>query len=69
MISNELSGDIAVAILGGKKLTTNEKMHLKETVLKIHSTLQELSEESRKRRVRNLPVPGPREGVLEASGG
>ena len=48
-ISNELSGDIATAILGTKPTPGRDIADLKETVLKVHSILQELSELDRKK--------------------
>ena len=65
-ISNELSGDIATAILGRQKLSAGEMLNLKETVLKIHSTLQQMSERNRKPGAIDSPVPGQREGVMKA---
>jgi len=45
-ISNELSSEIAAAILAEKK-TPQELDRLKDVVLKVHTTLQEMSEEFR----------------------
>ena len=45
-ISNELSSDIAAALLAQKK-TPQELDRLKEVILKVHTTLQEISEEAR----------------------
>jgi hypothetical protein len=41
-ISNELSSDIAAAILAAKDKHTGELNDLKEMILKVHSTLQQL---------------------------
>ena len=48
-ISNELSSEIAAAILNEKK-TPQELDRLKEVVLRVHTTLQEMSEEAREER-------------------
>jgi hypothetical protein len=45
-ISNELSSEIAAAILAGKK-TPQELHELKEIILRVHSTLQKMSNEAR----------------------
>lgn len=45
-ISNELSSDIAVAILAEKK-APQELHQLKDVVLRVHSTLQQMSEEAK----------------------
>jgi len=45
-ISNELSSDVAVAILA-KKRSPQELKRLKEIILEVHSALQKMSEETR----------------------
>lgn len=45
-ISNELSSEIAAAILGENK-TPQELHRLKEILLRVHSTLQEMSDDAR----------------------
>ena len=45
-ISNELSSEIAAAILAGKK-TPQELQQLKDVILRVHSTLQKMSKEAR----------------------
>jgi hypothetical protein len=50
-ISNELSGDIAAAILAAKHRTPGELYNLRETVLKVHSILQQLAHENRRRHI------------------
>ena len=45
-ISNELSSDVAVAILAKQK-TPQELQQLKDVILEVHSTLQKMSEETR----------------------
>jgi hypothetical protein len=47
-IANELSSEIAVALLSTKKRSTRELNDLKEMVLKIHSTLQKMGAETRR---------------------
>lgn len=48
-ISNELSSEIAAAILAEKK-TPQELNQLKEVILRVHSALQKMSEDARSRR-------------------
>ena len=48
-ISNELSSEIAAAILAEKK-TPQELDRLKDVILRVHTTLQEMSEEAREER-------------------
>lgn len=45
-ISNELSSEIAAAILAQKK-TPQELRELKDIILQVHSALQKMSEEAR----------------------
>jgi predicted transcriptional regulator len=45
-ISNELSSEIAAAILSEKK-TPQELHQLKEIILRVHSTLQKMSRDAR----------------------
>jgi predicted transcriptional regulator len=49
-ISNELSSDVAVAILA-KKSSPQELQQLKEVILQVHSALQKMSEETRSDRL------------------
>lgn len=51
-IANELSSEIAAAILSEKK-TPEELDRLKDVILRVHTTLQELSEEAREKRSRD----------------
>jgi hypothetical protein len=44
-ISNELSSEIATALLSAKNRTPRELEELKEVLLTIHSTLQRLTDE------------------------
>lgn len=50
-ISNELSGDIAVAMLAAQHTSQGKRAELKETVLRIHSLLQEMELHARRPRV------------------
>ena len=50
-IEHELSSEIAAALLTGKERAPSELKHLKETLFRVHSTLQQLTAESRRRRV------------------
>ena len=45
-ISNELSSEVAVAILAQKK-SPQELKQLKDIILEVHSALQKMSEETR----------------------
>ena len=45
-ISNELSSDVAVAILANEK-SQQELKKLKDIILEVHSTLQKMSEETK----------------------
>jgi predicted DNA-binding helix-hairpin-helix protein len=51
-ISNELSSDVAVALLANEK-SPQELKKLKDIILEVHSTLQEMSEETRAYRFKN----------------
>jgi predicted transcriptional regulator len=51
-ISNELSSEIAAAILAEKK-TPQELGELKDVVLRVHTTLQQMSEEAKATRSEN----------------
>jgi hypothetical protein len=50
-ISNELSSDVAVALLAKKK-SPQELKKLKDIILEVHSALQKMSEETRTFRFR-----------------
>jgi hypothetical protein len=65
-ISNELSGEIAVAILGRKRMSPRQMSDLKETVLRVHSVLQKMSDDERTYRALDTPLPTPREEVMKA---
>jgi len=55
-ISNELSSDVAVAILAKNK-SPQELKQLKDIILQVHSTLQEMSEETRTDRLKKNEPP------------
>lgn len=50
-ISNELSSEIAAAILAETK-TPQELNRLKDVILRVHATLQEMSEEAHEERLK-----------------
>lgn len=54
-ISNELSSEIATALLAAKNKTPRELEELKEILLTIHSTLQRLTDENGAARHQSLP--------------
>jgi hypothetical protein len=58
-ISNELSSDVAVAILANKK-SPQELNKLKNIILEVHSTLQKMSEETRAYHFKKRPQEGPK---------
>ena len=53
-IENELSSEIAIAILTAEAQTTARLYELKKIVLKVHATLQEMSEKERDHRIAEL---------------
>jgi predicted transcriptional regulator len=53
-ISNELSSDVAAAILAKKK-SSQELQQLKDVILQVHTVLQEMSEETRSDRLKRKP--------------
>jgi hypothetical protein len=65
-ISNELSGEIAVAILGRKLMSRREMSDLKETVLRVHSVLQKMSDDEKSSCPFDTPLQTPREEVMKA---
>ena len=46
-ISNELSSDIAAALIAGKEKEPGRLLELKEILIEVHSTLQQMTEQSR----------------------
>ena len=58
-ISNELSSEIAAAILVEKKKSPQELSQLKEMLLKVHSALQQMSEEARETRLKTRKFTAP----------
>lgn len=55
-ISNELSSEIAAAILAEKK-SPQELKQLKDVILQVHSALQKMSAEERAKRLRGDDNP------------
>ena len=55
-ISNELSSEIAAAILVEKK-TPQELKQLKDVILQVHSTLQKMSADERATRLKDGETP------------
>ena len=47
-IANELSSEIAVALLSTSEKSPRELDDLKQTVLEIHSTLQQMADQTRR---------------------
>ena len=56
-ISNELSSDVAVAILANEK-SPQELKKLKDIILEVHSALQKMSEETRAYRFKKKSKEG-----------
>ena len=52
-ISNELSSEIAAAILANQS-SPQDRQRLKAVILEIHSTLQKMSEDEHRRRLRAM---------------
>jgi hypothetical protein len=50
-IDNELSSEIAEALLTGEEKDTRKLNAVRETVMKVHCTLQKLAEDSQRRRM------------------
>ncbi len=55
-ISNELSSEIATAILSSNRKSPRELSDLKEIVLSVHSTLQKMTDEARAQRLKSLTL-------------
>jgi predicted transcriptional regulator len=62
-ISNELSSDVAVALLANEK-SPQELKKLKDIILEVHTALQKMSEETRAYRFKNEQ---PQEGTKGTS--
>jgi predicted transcriptional regulator len=58
-LSNELSSEIAVAILAEKK-TPQELKRLQDVVLRVHTALQQMSQEAREKRMETRGVTAMR---------
>ena len=65
-ISNELSSEIAAAILAEKK-TPQELDQLKEVILRVHTALQKMSEEARTRRFKTHARSASNTGELPSA--
>jgi hypothetical protein len=61
-ISNELSSDVAAAILANKT-SPQELNKLKDIILEVHSVLQKMSKETRADRLNHLGHKEPQEGA------
>lgn len=61
-IDRELSSEIAAALLAGKERDPRELNDLKETVIRIHSMLEQLTAESRRNRVLSKPAEENKSG-------
>jgi len=58
-ISHELSSEIAAALFAAKERSPHELNDLKEIVFKIHSTLEQFSDEDRIARMARVDPRGP----------
>ena len=58
-LSNELSSDVAVALLAQNK-SPQELQELKDIILQVHSALQKMSEETRSDRLKRMPQKEPK---------
>jgi hypothetical protein len=61
-VSNELSSDIATAILAAKDKSADELNNLKDVILEVHSTLQQLEAKSRNARAAWQAAGASRDG-------
>jgi len=61
-ISNELSSDVAVALLAKDK-SPQELKQLKDIILQVHSALQEMSAETRADRLKKSPPKSNAKGT------
>ena len=64
-IHHELSGDIAVALLTGKERDPKELNDLKEVVFRIHTTLQKMTTDTRRRAIPVERNRREREGLVD----
>jgi hypothetical protein len=65
-ISHELSSEIADALFAAKERSPRELNDLKEIVFKIHSTLQQLTDNDRIARLARIDLPGSESANLPA---
>ena len=61
-ISNELSSDVAVALLAQDK-SPQELKQLRDIILQVHSALQEMSAETRADRIKKTPPKSEAKGT------
>ena len=67
-IANELSSDIAAALVAAQDKHPDERNDLKEILLTVHATLQRLTEQSRRARTTRLAAGNNPEGWELVSG-
>ena len=60
-LSNELSSEIAVAILAERHPSPVELNQLKDVILRVHGELQKLSEDARAQRLKARTTPNLQE--------
>ena len=65
-ISHELSSEIATALFASKERSPHELNDLKEIVFKIHSTLEQFSDEDRMARMARVDPRAPQPENLSA---
>jgi hypothetical protein len=56
-ISNELSSEIAVALIAAKAKDPSHLSEIKEILIEVHSTLQQMTEQARRARSLAFGVP------------
>jgi len=65
-ISHELSSEIAAALFAAKERSPHELNDLKEIVFKIHTTLEQFSDEDRMARMARVDPHAPQPEILPA---
>ena len=68
-ISHELSSEIAAALFSAKERSPRELNDLKDMVFRIHSTLEQLSDEDRTARMARVDPHSPQSVNLPAARG
>ena len=66
-ISHELSSEIAAALFSAKERSPHELNDLKDMVFRIHSTLEQLSDEDRMARMARVDPQPPQSAILQAA--